>query len=296
MRIIEAQLGNRCALRKPDLRLHDIHSRDRFSHRVLHLQASVGLDERERPVGCLVGHIHQKLEGSCIRVADALCTAYGCVDDPIAEALRQTGGRRHLDDLLEIPLDAAFALTEMGHGTVQITEDLHLDVARPLHELLDVHVAVSECGVSLCAATLECRRQLFGTGDHPCSASAAAANGLDHHAAAPAEGLKELRRFLLAYSPVGTTDNGHAGISRGEPGPCLVPEKLECLDAGADEGLACFTARSRKGGVLSKEAVTRMHGVAAGFSGDFNDILRVQVGGSARAVEAHGFIRLSRME
>jgi hypothetical protein len=43
-------------------------------------------------------------------------------------------------------LDAAVALTEVEDSTSVIAEDLHLDVAHVVDELLDVHPAVAKRG------------------------------------------------------------------------------------------------------------------------------------------------------
>ena len=55
-----------------DLRLHDVHSCHGFCDGVLDLKAGVGLDEEKGVslVGCL--NADEKLEGSEVRVVDAL--------------------------------------------------------------------------------------------------------------------------------------------------------------------------------------------------------------------------------
>ena len=52
--------------------------------------------------------------------------------------------RRLLDDLLVAALQRALALAEVDEVAVAVAEDLHLDVARPLDELLDVDAVVGE--------------------------------------------------------------------------------------------------------------------------------------------------------
>ena len=161
--LVEAEFGERRTVGQAQLGLDDVHPGDRLGHRMLHLQPRVGLDEGERLAAAIsgrAGDIDQKLERPGVAVADAGGEPYRGIDDPSAQLVVEPGRRRHLDDLLEVPLHAAFALAEVGDGAARVAENLHLHVAGPADELLDVEIAVAEAGKRLGAAALEgCRRR-----------------------------------------------------------------------------------------------------------------------------------------
>ena len=63
--------------------------------------------------------------------------------------LAQEHRRRALDHLLVAPLRGAVALEQVHERAVLVAEDLHLDVARAAHQLLQVHLVVAEGGLRL---------------------------------------------------------------------------------------------------------------------------------------------------
>ena len=67
------------------------------------------------------------------------------------------------------------------------------------------------------------------------------------------------------------------------PGIHFLVPYIERIGARADEAEPALFAARGKAGVLAEEAVARMNGVAAGLDGDGQQLLRVQVGGGARA-------------
>ena len=73
---------------------------------------------------------------------------------------------RQLNELLEIALDTAFALTEVGDGARHVAEDLHLYVAGLLDKLFHVQRSVTERGLGFGAASLVRRRHFPGALDH----------------------------------------------------------------------------------------------------------------------------------
>ena len=121
---------------------------------MLNLEACVGFDEGEGLGAVVAGDVDQELERAGIAVAGTAGEAHRGIDDPGTEVIREAGRRRHLDDLLEVPLHAAFALAEVGDRAVDVAEDLHLHMACLLDELLDVEVAVAEGGLRLGATAL----------------------------------------------------------------------------------------------------------------------------------------------
>ena len=244
----------------------------------------------------LPGDVDQELERAGVAVADAARETHCGVDDSFAQFVREPRRGRNLDDLLEMPLHAALALAEMGDGALGVAEDLHLDVACPADELLHVEVAVAERGQRFRPAALVGRRHLAGVG-HPARAAApAAAHRLDHHAAALAQGVEEGRRLVDGHGMVDAANHRYAGLRRRRPGPRLVAEQFQRLDARTHEGHPRLGAAPGEVGVLCQKAVARMQRVAAGVHGGRDDLLDVEIRRRAGAVQGDGLVRLARVQ
>ena len=86
-------------------------------------------------------------------VADRPAGAHGRLAHPLRAVSGVSAGRRRLlDQLLVAALDRAVALAEVDHVAVLVAQDLDLDVARPLDELLEVDARVAERGRGLVPA------------------------------------------------------------------------------------------------------------------------------------------------
>ena len=94
-------------------------------------------------------------------------------------SLGQVRRRRQLDDLLVAPLHAAVPLVEMDHVAVRVGQDLHLDVARIDHRLLEVDRRIPERRLGFPAGRLDRFGQRGGIGDPAHPATAAAGDRLD---------------------------------------------------------------------------------------------------------------------
>ena len=97
----------------------------------------------------------QELDRARVHVLRGPGQPQGVVQDPGAQGVVETGGRRDFDHLLVAQLDRAVPLVEVDGVAGSVGEDLHLDVARPLDHLLDEQRAVAERGLRLAAAALE---------------------------------------------------------------------------------------------------------------------------------------------
>ena len=123
-----------------DLRLDEIDAGDALGDRVLDLDARVDLDEIE-PAG--VG-VLQELD----RAGGAVVHGAADLERRLAQLaplrVGQEHGRRALDHLLVAPLHGAVALVQMHQVAVRVAEDLHLDVPRAAHQLLEVDLVLAE--------------------------------------------------------------------------------------------------------------------------------------------------------
>ena len=113
----------------------------------------------------------------------------------LAQVRRDERGRGLLDQLLVAALDRAVPLAEVDHLAVAVRQDLELDVAGPLDELLQVDPAVAERLLGLVAGDVVLLRERdVVVGDaHP--AAAAAGDRLDDDRVADL--ARDLDRLVL---------------------------------------------------------------------------------------------------
>src|SRR5690606_38966705 len=98
------------------------------------------------------------------------------------------GARRLLEQLLVAPLDGALPLAEVDDRALPVADELDLDVARLLDELLDVDAAVAEGRLGLRARGHELLLELGLVAGHAHAAAAAARARLDHDGVADVGG------------------------------------------------------------------------------------------------------------
>ena len=185
--VIESEGGDRIARGEADLGLDEVDTGHLLGHRVLDLEAGVGFDEDEGLGALSPRDVDEELEGPEVAVANAARESHRGLVDLRPELVGETGRRRYFDHLLVTPLDAAFALAEVRHLSPAVAKDLHLDMAGPLDELLDVDVVAPECRSRLGPAALVCSLDVVRLGDCAGAAPAAAGDRLDDHCAAGSE-------------------------------------------------------------------------------------------------------------
>lgn len=150
----------------------------------------------------------------------------------------QVGRRGDLDDLLVAPLDRAVALEEVNHVAVVVAQDLHLDVARPLDELLDKHPAVPERLLGLVRGANERVLELALTADHADAPAASAHRRLQDDREAGLGG-KLVGRLHFKEGLVGAGNHGHTTLDGQLAGGRLVAHGCDGLVPwGAEEWAA----------------------------------------------------------
>ena len=267
----EPEVGQRLAGGDPQLRLHQVDVGDLLGHGVLDLDARVHLDEDVVALG-----VEQELHRAGVAVADLLREPHRVRAHPVAELGVEVGGGRDLDDLLVPPLDRAVALEEVDHVALAVGEDLHLDVARVDHGLLDEDGRVAEGALGLAHAGLDGLPQVRLLVDPAHAAPAATGDGLDEERVRQLGGRRHQRVHVG-----GRLDRGqrrHARrLGRGDR-PGLVAGEREHVGGRTDEGDAGVGARLGEGRVLREEAVAGVDRVGARPHGDRHDGLGVEVG------------------
>ncbi len=121
------------------LRLDQVDAGDGFGDWVLNLDARIHLNEVELAVG-----VHEELNRTCVLVADFCEAAAERIANLLAHLRRHLERRRLFNQLLMAALNGALALEEGNHFAVLVGQDLELNVARLLNELLHVELAVAE--------------------------------------------------------------------------------------------------------------------------------------------------------
>ena len=291
----QAKVGEGLAGGEPELELDKVDAGDLLGDGVLDLEAGVRLDEPELAV-VVVFSGDEELERAEVAVAARPGEAHGSSGDALAKGGSKSGGGGDLDDLLVAALDAAVALAEVGHAAAGIARDLHLDVAGAGNPALDVEARVAETLFGLGGAALEGGVDLGGLGDGAHATAAPTGDGLDEHARSLGKVGEEGARFLDRH---GVREAGHDGdvVGLGEGASLrLRPEEVERPGAGADERKAGLLAGARESGAFGEEAVAGVDGVAARPAGGGHELVDVEVGGDAAAVEGADGIGLARVE
>ncbi len=267
-----------------NLQLDEIDAGYFFSDRVLDLEPRVGFDK------CKAGLIarrrlavDQKLERAEVVVTDFFRYPHGGRSQPIAHRWRESRARRYLDYLLIAALDTAFALPQVADVARAVADDLHFDMTRARHQLLDIHVAVAERRARLGLTALVCFVDFLGARDGAHPASAAASHRFDHHRGGLAERHKKAPRFVEARRPRGAAQDRHAASAGQRSRLHLVAEQLEHLGARSDERDSGVGASPRKAGVLTQKAVTGMNRITARLFRQRNNLFSVEIHRSARA-------------
>ena len=116
-----------------------IDSRRGFGDGVLHLQASVHLQEVEISL-----RVEQVLEGARGEVAERTCAFDAGPAHPFGQLRREHRARCFLDDLLVPTLHRTVALEQMDDVAVLVAEDLDFDVPGGFEVLFQVHGAIGE--------------------------------------------------------------------------------------------------------------------------------------------------------
>ena len=277
--LVEAEVGQGLAGCDPQLGLHEVDVGDLLGHGVLDLDPRVHLDEVVVAVGA-----EQELHRAGVAVADLGREPYGVRTHPLAEVGVEVGRRGDLDDLLVPPLDRAVALEEVDHVALGVGEDLHLDVPRVDHGLLDEHGRVAERALGLAHAGVDRVLEVLLLVHLAHAAAAATGDGLDEERV-----VQALRRFHQLVEVVVGRDRlerRDVGVLRGLDRAGLVAGEREHVGRRADEGDAGVGACLCEVGVLGQEAVARVDRVGARLHRDLDDRLRVQVG-------AHGVAALA---
>ncbi len=257
-----------------DLLAHQVDPGDELGDRVLHLQTGVHLQEVEVAVG---------REEELDRADAAVVDGFGGLHRHLAHARDERviggGGGRLLDDLLVTALDRAVALEEVHGGSLAVSEDLDLDVARRDDRLLHVDRVVPERVPGLALRALERLGELRGLVDEAHPFTAAAGGRLEHHRVAELLGALGQR---VRVACVRAGDDRHSRRDHLLACGGLAAHRLHRLGRGADEDHAGGLAGAHELGVLAEEAVARVNRAGAALRAHLEDLLATKIALGAR--------------
>ena len=150
---------------------------------------------------------------------------------------------------------------------------------------LDVEAGIAEGLLRLGGAALEGGVDFGGFGDCAHAASTAAGDGLDEHAGALRKVSEESLRLLDGDGVGETGDDGNVVFLGEGAGLRLGAKEVEGLGAGTDEGEPCLLAGAGEGRALGEEAVAGVDGIAACLPRGGDELLDIEVGSDAPALE-----------
>ena len=227
-----ASLGHR------ELQLDEVHPGHQLGHRVLHLEASVHLEEEEAVRRGVV----EELDRARAAIADAGGQSLRGLAHRRLGGCREPGGRGLLDDLLVAALDRAVASTERRRGLLA-GHDLHLDVAPGLDVRLDEDGPVAERTLRLGPGGLDLGLQPVEGAYDAHAAPAATRRGLHHQRQV---GLGRLGR---------RREHRDAGPVSDLLGADLVAHRRDHVGRGADPGETGIDDGAGEVGILGQEAI-----------------------------------------
>ena len=259
--------------RHPDLLFHQVDSGDHLRHGVLDLQAGVHLHEEEfvRPV-----RRDDEFDRTCAGVADTAGGVAGGGPDAGPCGLIEQDRRRLLDDLLMPALQRTFAFTEVDDVAVLIGEDLHLDVAGCVDEVLEEQGVVAEGGCRLASGPDQRVGQIVGVLDAVHTLAATAGTRLDEHREADVGGRRD--QFVVGEAGPGQPGY-HRNVTFGDRGAGgdLVAHGCDRLGRRSDERDARLGECGREFLVLGEESVAGMNRVGTSLPRRVDDLGDVEV-------------------
>ena len=288
----QVQIGEALPSGDTQLQGDQIKTRDGLGHRMLHLQARIGLDEGEGTLAVRIGlGIDQKLKGAETAIGAGLGHAEGGIDKPLAQSGGQARAWRDLDQFLMLALERTFALTK-GQNHLPVANNLNLDVTRAADQALDIEPTIAKGRLGLRSAALIGRLDLIGLGNDPHATATAACQGLDHHGPVRTLSSKKGLGLIQRHGPIDPGQQGNTQPRRQIPRRPLIAKQGQHFRTWADKDQTRLGAGGGEIGVLAQEPVARMDSIAALSLGHGNDRRPVQIGPCPHTLERHGDVSL----
>jgi len=201
-----------------------------------------------------------------------------------------------LHDLLMAALDGALALEQVEGVPVPVRQDLKLDMAGFLDELLEIDLVIPEGGPRLTPGRLHGFLQggLVPHDSH--SLAPPAAGRLDENRVADLRGFGSEFLDRIALGP---HSGNHGDLRRhhGLPGFGFRSQKPDGLGRRPDEHDPALLALGGEPVILRQEAIPGVDGVCAGRFHGFENPVEVKIaGGRLGGTDADGLVRVAQVE
>src|SRR5215472_8993750 len=178
------------------------------------------------------------------------------------------------------PLHRAFALPQVDHATVVVSEHLDLDVTRILDHLLEIHFLVIECPQGFALSGCESLFKCGSDTNLPHALTASAGRGLDHHREADLAG--QSFGFGEGKAALRSRNQRHPGSLHSLACARLRSHQFHRLRRRPDELEASAGTSLGKPRNFRKEAVRRMDRLGSTASSDIKNRGDVEVRLSCR--------------
>ena len=265
---------------------HQVHARRFLGYRVLDLQARVHFKERD-----LAALPQQKLHRARTLVSGGGTDGVRRRVHLRALGLGEEGRRRFFDQLLVAPLQRAVARADDDDVAMAVGEDLRLDVARLMQELLDETLATAKRGGGLAHGGVVEFGHFFDAPRDFQPAPAAAKSRLDRDRQAVLPGKGQHLGGVLDRAS-GARDQRRTHFERDGARCHLVAELGHGDRARAYPRQARIQHRLGEVGALGEEAVAGVQRICAAAPGDGEQLGNVEIRiRRARAFECPGLIR-----
>ena len=271
--------------RQPNHPLDEVDTGHLFGDSVLDLNARVDLEEIDIAAGVVEDELDRP-RGSIFRRARQT----GRRSQQGLAALRgEARGRGFFEDLLVTALHRAVALAQREHLAGSVAENLHFEMARNPHQLLEVEPRLLEVGASEAIGGVECLRELALVGAAPHPDASASRGTLEHHRVADA--CRCFERSIEIGKETRTRQERKIALLGQLTRHVLEAEIAHLRRRRADEGDSCRLASLCEIGILAEKAVPRMDGLGPGAPRCIEDLFDVEVAlGCRRRPEQHRFI------
>ncbi len=238
---------------------------------MLDLNPGIALDEHV-PASLVEQEFHRTGTG----VSDLTGERHRVGTDPFPQFGIQVRCRCQLDDLLVAPLQAAVPFEEVNHVAVGVGQDLHLDVARVDHRLLEKHRGIPERRLRLPAGGLDRLLQVVRLVDPPHPPAAATRDSL--HEYRKTHRLSGCQQFGDRTRRGRRCENRQAGPPGLGDGAGLVTGQLQHISRGSHKRDARLFAGPGQVGVLRQKPVTGIDGIGVRVESYPDDLIDREIG------------------
>ena len=258
-----------------DLRAHQIHVRDLFSDRMLHLNPGIHLDEHML-TSTLTGSLQQKFHRARIAVAHRLSEGDRVAVQRLTHLIIEIRRRSNLDHLLVPALQRTIPLKEVDHITGTISEHLDLNMARPHHRLLQKDRRIAERRISLvhrlAQRTGQSIRGLYPA--HPAAASTS--NSL--HKDRKTDPLSLSKQLFRVSGGLRALQHRHTSLPGRTQSTHLIASGLQHISLRADESNTRLLGRTCQIRILREEPIPGINRIRTRLTSDPDDLPNIQIG------------------